>query len=141
VNSQAAFGPPFFRRLGFDRLRVLILMSLAAVLSPACTTERAYAGPELPRGESAIVHADPAFSAGLPVQLRLRKAGDRKIALHASAVELPAGRHSLLVDCRLLESGTTRRFVVEADLEAGREYRLVARASPRNCDAVELIER
>ena len=143
MNSQAAFGPPFFRRLEFDRKRILILIliSLAAAMTGACTTERAYAGPELPRGESAIVHADPAFSAGLPVQLRLRKVGDRKIALHASAVELPPGQHSLLVDCRVLESGTTRRFVVEADLEAGRDYRLVARTSSRNCDAVELIER
>ncbi len=96
--------------------------------------------PALPRDASAIVRADPAFSAGLPVQVRLRKAGERKIAFHASAVELPPGHHSLLVDCRVLESGVTRRFVVEADLEAGREYRLVARASTRNCDAVELIE-
>ena len=119
-------------------MRVLIL--LAAAVTAACTTQRVYPGSEPPRGESAIVHADPAFAAGLPVQVRLRKAGDRKIAMHASAVELPPGRHSLLVDCRVLESGVTHRFVVEADLEAGREYRLVARASPRNCDAVELIE-
>jgi len=41
----------------------------------------------------------------------------------------------------VLESGVTRRFVVEGDLEAGREYRLVARASARICDAVELLER
>jgi len=138
VNSQAAFGPPFFRRPGCNRMRTLILLALAA--TAACTTQRVYPGPELPPGESAIVRADPAFSAGLPVQLRLIKAGDRRISLHASAIQLPPGRHSLLVDCRILESGVTRRFVVEADLEAGREYRLVARASSRNCDAVELIE-
>jgi len=138
VNSQAAFGPPFFRRPGCNRMRTLILLALAA--TAACTTQRVYPGPELPPGESAIVRADPAFSAGLPVQLRLIKAGDRRISLHASAIQLPPGRHSLLVDCRILECGVTRRFVVEADLEAGREYRLVARASSRNCDAVELIE-
>lgn len=138
MNSQAAFGPPFFRRPGCNRMRTLILLALAA--TAACTTQRVYPGPELPPGESAIVRADPAFSAGLPVQLRLIKAGDRRISLHASAIQLPPGRHSLLVDCRILESGVTRRFVVEADLEAGREYRLVARASSRNCDAVELIE-
>ncbi len=119
-------------------MRKLIL--LMAAVTAACTTQRVYPGPESPTGTSAIVRADPAFSAGLPVQLRLRKVGDRRISLHASAIELPPGRHSLLVDCRVLESGVTRRFVVEADLEAGREYRLVARASSRNCDAVELIE-
>lgn len=118
-----------------------MLIVLAASLSAACTTQRAYPGPDRAPGTTAIVRADPAFSAGLPVQLRLRQAGGRRIALHANAVELPAGRHSLLVDCRVLESGVTERFVVDADLEGGREYRLVARASARICDAVELIGR
>ena len=112
---------------------------LAAALTAGCTTAQVHedSGPQ-PNG-TAIVRADPVFSAGLPVQLRLRKADDRKIGMLASAVELPAGHHSLLVDCRLLASGVTRRFMVDADLEAGREYRLVARASARNCDAVELV--
>ena len=137
MNSQAAFGPPFFRRRSAQMMRMA--MALALVLTAACTTQQIDTA-ALPREESAIVRADPAFSAGLPVQLRLRKADSRKISFHASSVELPPGHHSLLVDCRVLESGVTRRFVVEADLEAGREYRLVARASARNCDAVELIE-
>jgi len=138
VYSQAAFGPPFFRRLRGDRMRMLMMLAAAAVT--ACATQRVYPV-ALPPGERAIVHADPAFSAGLPVQLRLRQVGDRKVAVHASAVELPPGRHSLLVDCRVLESGVTSRFVVEVELEAGGEYRLVASASARNCDAVELIAR
>lgn len=136
MYSQAAFGPPFFRRLRQYGMR--IFPAFALLLAAACTTVRVYDA-ALPREEAAIVRGDPAFSAGLPVQLRLRKADDRKIAFHASAIELPAGHHSLLVDCRVLESGVTRRFVVEADLEGGREYRLVARATARNCDAVELI--
>ena len=138
MYSQAAFGPPFFRRTGCNRMRTLILLMLAA--TAACTTQRVYPGSGSSPEGHAIVRADPAFSAGLPVQVRLRKAGERRISLGASAIELPPGRHSLLVDCRVQESGVTRRFVVEADLEAGREYRLVARASTRNCDAVELIE-
>jgi hypothetical protein len=51
----------------------------------------------------------------------------------------PPGSHSLLVDCRIAESGSVRRFTVEARLEAGRRYRLVANATARNCEAVELI--
>ncbi len=117
-----------------------MLILLVAAMGAGCTIQRVYPGPDLPRSAAAIVRADPAFSAGLPVQLRLRQADGRKIALHASAIELPPGHHSLLVDCRVLESRVTRRFVVEADLEAGLEYRLVARATARNCDAVELIE-
>ena len=119
-------------------MRMLILLTVAA--TAACTTERVYPGSGSSPQDNAIVRADPAFSAGLPVQVRLRKAGDRRISLRASAIELPPGRHSLLVDCRVQESGVTRRFVVGADLEAGHEYRLVARATARNCDAVELIE-
>lgn len=118
----------------------MLVWSLAAICA-ACATQRVYPGPALPADERVIVRADPAFSAGLPVQLRLRQAGGRKIPLHASAVELPPGRHSLLVDCRVLASGATRRFVVEAELEAGAEYRVVATASARNCDAVELVRR
>ena len=139
MNSQAAFGPPFFHCCGGRTMRMLV--SLAALACTACATERAYPGPALPPGERAIVHADPAFSAGLPVQLRLRRAGDREVPLRASSVELPPGRQTLLVDCRVQESDATRRFVVEAELEAGAEYRLVAQASARYCDAVELVRR
>ena len=139
MNSQAAFGPPFFLRCGAHLTRIFPL--LAALAGTACATERAYPGPALAPGERAIVHADPVFSAGLPVQLRLRRAGDRAVPLRASSVELPPGRQSLLVDCRVLESDATRRFVVEAELEAGAEYHLVAQASARNCEAVDLVRR
>ena len=117
-----------------------ILIGLAAALAAACTTAHVYQDPRSQASGNAIVRADPAFTAGLPVQLRLRKADDYKLSILSSAVELPAGHHSLLVDCHMQETGATQRFVVEADLEADREYRLVARASARNCDAVELVE-
>lgn len=120
-------------------MRILV-WSLAAACA-ACATQRVYPGPSLPAGERVLVRADPAFSAGLPVQLRLRQAAGRKVPWHASSVELPPGRQSLLVDCRILESGATRRFVVETELEAGAEYRLVATASARNCEAIELVKR
>jgi hypothetical protein len=118
-----------------------MLLLLAAAANAGCATQRNYTGPELPRSERVIVRADPALSAGLPVQLRLRQAGDRRIPLHVSAIELPPGRHTLLVDCRIQDSGATRRFVVEAEFEPGAEYRLVARASAQNCDAVEVVRR
>jgi hypothetical protein len=94
----------------------------------------------LPPGERAIVRADPVVSAGLPVQLRIRRVDGREIGLSASKVELPAGRHALLVDCRVAESGSMRRFTVEEDLAPGRSYRLVAEATARNCEAVRLID-
>jgi hypothetical protein len=109
-----------------------------SALLTACATERAYDGAARPPSELAIVRADPAVSAGLPVQLRLRQVDERAIPLTASAVELLPGPHVLLVDCRVTESGATRRFTVDAELEPGGEYRLVAIASARNCEAVEL---
>jgi hypothetical protein len=129
VTSQAAFGPPFFP----------VLLLLPAALA-ACATDRAYDGPPLPAGERAIVSADPVVSAGLPVQLRIRRVDGREIGLSASKVELPAGAHSLLVDCRVAESGSLRRFTVEAELAPGRSYRLAADATARNCEAVRLID-
>ena len=128
MTSQAAFGPPFFRNV-----------ALLALLLAGCATERGYEGAPLPAGEVAIVRADPVVSAGSPVQVRLRQVDGRDVGLSASSVELPPGSHSLLVDCRVAESGSVRRFTVEAQLEAGRRYRLVANATARNCEAVELI--
>jgi hypothetical protein len=142
VTSQAAFGPPFFPGAGLKRMfnasrRLPALLSLAALAS--CATERLYEGPPLPKSERAIVRADPVVSAGLPVQLRLRQVDGRAIALSSSAVELAPGAHSFLVDCRVEESGSVNRFVVEEELIPGGRYRFVAKASTRNCEAVELI--
>ncbi len=112
---------------------------VVATMVAGCATERLYDGPPLPADERAIVRADPVVSAGLPVQLRLRLVDGREVGLTASKAELAPGAHALLVDCRVAESGSVRRFTVEAELEPGGHYRLVARASPRNCEAVELI--
>ena len=52
---------------------------------------------------------------------------------------LPPGRHALIVDCRVAESGAVRRFTLEEELEAGGRYRIVAQATSRNCEAVALV--
>jgi hypothetical protein len=89
--------------------------------------------------EDLDVRADPVVSAGAPVQIRLRRVNEREVRLSASRVELPPGKHQLLVDCRVAESGSMRRFTVEEDLEAGGRYRLVADTTARNCEAVALV--
>jgi len=111
-----------------------------AVLLTGCATERAYDGPPLPAGASATVRADPIVSAGLPVQLRIRSVDGREVGLTASRIELPPGHRVLLVDCRVAESGSVRRFTVEAELDPGRRYRLAAETTARNCEAVRLID-
>ena len=117
------------------------IAALVVVMNGGCATEKAYEGPRLPAAERAVVHADPALSAGLPVSLRLRQVDQREVPLSASSVELPPGAHVLLVDCRVSESGATRRFTVPVELEPGGDYRLVATASARNCEAVTLQPR
>ncbi len=157
MTSQAAFGPPFFPKgtlmkgtftfkgkyCPILKVNVPFIVAsgllLAAVFLGACATERHYDGPPLSKSERAIVRADPVVSAGLPVQLRLRQVDGREIAFSSSAVELAPGAHTFLVDCRVQESGAVSRFVVESELDAGGRYRLVAKASTRNCEAVELI--
>jgi hypothetical protein len=114
---------------------VVVLGALGA----GCATERLYQGPPLPPAERAIVRADPALSAGLPVTVRLRRVDGREVPLTASRVELAPGAHELLVDCRVRESGALARFALAVEVEAGGSYRLVAEATARNCEAVRLI--
>jgi hypothetical protein len=116
------------------------LLLLIVLLAAGCTTQRLYDGEPPAAGESAIVRADPVVSAGLPVQVRIRRVNGRDVGLSASRVELPAGRHEILVDCRVAETGSVRRFTVAAELQAGRRYRLAAEATARNCEAVQLLE-
>jgi hypothetical protein len=123
----------------YDPAPMRFPLLLAAALCAGCVTTRLYDGPPLPASERAIVRADPAISAGLPVQLRLRQVDGRDISLQTSAVELPPGAHELLVDCRVAESGAVGRFNLEVDLAAGAEYRLVATTTAQNCEAVQLI--
>ena len=122
--------------------RAAAVTAAAACLAAAgCGTLQAYDGPRLPPGSRAIVQADPAFSAGLPVQVILRKAGDWTVPASRARVELAAGPQRLIVDCRVAATGTTARFAVEAELEAGRAYRLVADATAWRCEAVRLERR
>jgi hypothetical protein len=114
-------------------------MALLAAVLAGCGTARLHDGPPLAPEDRAVVRADPALSAGLPVQVRLRRVDDREIGISTNRVELPPGKHVFLVDCRVEASGSVRRFTVEGEVEAGGRYRLVANASPRNCEAVALI--
>ncbi len=111
---------------------------IAAVLA-GCGTQQLYDGEALKPEDRAVVRADPVVSAGLPVQIRLRRVNGYDVRFSANRVELPPGKHVLLVDCRVAETGSVRRFTVEGELEAGGRYRLVADATARNCEAVALI--
>jgi hypothetical protein len=113
------------------------LLCLALCMA-GCGSLRAYDGERLPAAERAVVKADPSVSAGLPVQVILRKVDDYDVPVSKSAVELKPGRHSFLVDCRVPEAGVVTRFALEAEVAAGGSYRLVADATARGCRSVQL---
>ena len=140
MTSQAAFGPPYVRRRAAKRGQTPFCAILfVATLCAGCATERAYEGPPLPAAERAIVRADPVVSAGSPIQIRIRQVDGHDVGFSASKVELPPGKHALVVDCRIAETGSVRRFTLEEELDAGGHYRVVADTTGRNCEAVALI--
>ena len=112
-----------------------------AALAAGCGGLQAYEGERLPPAERAVVDADPAFSAGLPVQVLLRKVDDFEVPASRSSVEVRPGPHVFVVDCRLAETGSSTRFVIEAEVDAGAAYRLVAEASAVACERVSLQRR
>lgn len=120
--------------------RPLALLGSIMMLT-ACGTFRAYDGPVLGPDERSTVRGDPSVSAGLPVKVILRKVGERTVPVGRTTVAVAPGRHVLVVDCRVAEAGTSTRFVVEHEFEAGVDYRLEAEATTRGCDAVRLAPR
>jgi hypothetical protein len=119
----------------------LVASAVAAAALTGCGSFQAYEGPRLPSAARALIHADPAFSAGLPVQVILRKVDDREIPVNRATVAVEPGRHQLIVDCRHAETGASTRFVIDAEVEAGSAYRLEAEATGRGCVAVTLRPR
>jgi hypothetical protein len=121
------------------RSRILRMTLLcAAALQAGCGTTQAYEGDRLPAGERAVVHADPSVSAGLPVEVILRKVDEFEVPVSSASVELRPGAHRFVVDCRVPEAGIVTRFVIDAEVAAGGSYRLVADATARGCRSVAL---
>lgn len=145
-DSQAAFGPPFFCNASrytavvgvFIRVTTTAAMAGAALCLAGCGSMQAYEGAQLPAAERAIVRADPTVSAGLPVEVILRKVDGYEVPVSKTSVELLPGSHRFIVDCRVREAGVVTRFVIDAEVEAGAAYRLVADATAQGCRSVEL---
>ncbi|MFL6620069.1 MAG: hypothetical protein ACJ8MH_15805 [Povalibacter sp.] len=113
---------------------------LVVVCLTGCMTQRVYDGPQLPRDEVAIISGDLRFTAGVPVSALLRQVDGRTLSLTENSVEVPSGKHSLLIDCKVQETGSTTRHSIEVDVYGGQHYRLVAETGPglRECTSVAL---
>ena len=110
------------------------------VLSGGCTTVQMYDGERRDRDEVARIQGDYRVTAGAPVSVILRQVDGRTLGVGESAVEVLPGSHKLLVDCRIAETDSVSRHLVDAETSAGRRYRLAAETSPglRECTAVHL---
>jgi len=117
-----------------------VVCALAALLSAGCMTQQAYQGGKLPSDEVARISGDLRFTAGAPLSVLLRQVDDRVLSVSENSVDVLPGEHRLLVDCRIQETNTTTRHVLQVDVQAGQRYRLVADPGPaRNgCSEVRL---
>jgi hypothetical protein len=104
-----------------------------------CMTVQTYEGPRRPRGEVAHIAGDLALG-GAPISVVLRKVDGVTLNVSQNAVDVLPGTHTLLVDCRIPETGGTSRHEIEVEVYEGRTYRLVPETGPglRECEDVRL---
>lgn len=105
-----------------------------------CMTQQSYDGPKLPADEVAHISGDLRVTAGAPISVILRKVDDRVLGLSESGVDVLPGPHRLLVDCLIRETSSTSRHFIDAEVEAGRRYKLVVDvgSGQRECESVRL---
>jgi hypothetical protein len=120
-------------------MRAVVAAAVSLVLC-ACAAGRAYEGPDRDSDELARIVGDPRITAGSPVTVILRKVDDYELGLNERSVDVLPGKHTLVVDCRIAETGSISRFSIDAEVYEGVSYRLVAETGPalRSCSEVRL---
>jgi hypothetical protein len=121
------------------QLRIATLSGLA-LLAAGCMTAQTYEGPRRPRSEVAHIVGDLRLNTGLPISVSLRQVDGITLSASQSAVDVLPGTHTLLVDCRVQETGSVSRHEIEVEVFEGRSYRLVPETAPglRGCSSVSL---
>jgi hypothetical protein len=95
------------------------------LMSGGCMTLQSYEGEKLSASEVARISGDLRFT-NAPVTVILRQVDGRTLSVSESAVEVLPGPHTLLADCRIAERSSVSRHTIEAEVAAGRRYKLVA---------------
>lgn len=118
--------------------RLCVLASI--VVASGCMTAQVYDGPQRDSDELARISGDPPFNAGSPLTVVLRKVDGRALSVGQTSVDVLPGSHSLLVDCRIAETRSVTRHSIDAEVSAGRRYKLSAQTGPglRECTDVFL---
>ena len=113
---------------------------ILASLCAGCMTVQGYDGERRGSDEVARIVGDLRVTAGAPISVILRQVDGRTLGVGQTSVDVLPGTHTLLVDCRIAETDSVTRHSIEADVSAGRRYRLVAETGPglRECTQVSL---
>ena len=121
-------------------MKVRLALLALLVACSGCGTARLYDGERLGADEVARISGDLRINAGSPLTVILREVDDVPLKVGQSAVEVLPGKHRLLVDCRIAETERTSRHSIDAEVSAGRRYKLVAETGPglRECTQVTL---
>jgi hypothetical protein len=117
----------------------LRLAALALIVAcGGCGTAQLYDGQRRPADEVARITGDLRINAGSPLTVILREVDNTPLSIGQNAVEVLPGKHRLLVDCRIAETGNVSRHSIEEEFSAGRHYRLGAETGPglRECTQV-----
>jgi hypothetical protein len=117
-----------------------VALPLLCSFTAGCMTGQSYEGERREPEEVARISGDMRVTAGAPVTVILRQVDGRTLSIGENAVEVLPGSHTLLVDCRIAETGGVSRHTIEAEVSEGRRYRLVAETAPglRECAAVHV---
>jgi hypothetical protein len=120
------------------KLRLALLALVAAC--GGCATAQLYDGPRRSDNEVAHISGDLRFNAGSPLTIVLRQVDEAELNIGQNGVDLLPGKHRLLVDCRIAETGSVSRHSIDVEVSAGRHYKLVAETGPglRECTQVTL---
>lgn len=120
--------------------RIVAICVFATCVLQACMTAQTYDGPRLESDEVAHISGDLRFNGNAPISVVLRRVDEQVLSVGQSAVDVLPGKHTLLVDCRIQETGNVARFSIEYEFVAGQRYRLTAETAPgvRECAAVNV---
>jgi hypothetical protein len=115
-------------------------VAFALAMCGGCMTARTYEGPQREADDVAHITGDFRVTAGAPVSAILRQVDERTLGVGERSVEVLPGMHRLLVDCRIAETESISRHVLDVDVFAGRRYKLIAQLAPglRECTDVIL---
>jgi hypothetical protein len=123
-------------------MKNLLVMMIMALLCSACATVNLSEEGETTKDALARISGDYRVTAGLPVTITLRSVDGRALKFWQSAADVAAGKHRLLVDCRVAATERVARYDLDVTVHAGERYGFTSEASPHaGCTEVKFVNK